>query len=126
MIKLTRRAALAAAMLPRVAIAQSDNRPSITVAVQKIANTNTTDPMREQSSNVSERWLGSILENLIGRNSGVEMKCRAQCRLKIFGPYFSITTAHTSITTKTVTATSVSSAAATAVLWQRHCHHNAI
>lgn len=70
MTQLTRRLALAgvAAALPRFAIGQSDQRPSITVAVQKIANTNTTDPMREQSSNVSERWLGSILENLIGRN----------------------------------------------------------
>ena len=36
--------------------------------MQKIANTNTLDPMREQSSNVSERWLGSILETPIGRN----------------------------------------------------------
>ena len=70
MTPIFRRAALVAvaAALPRVAIGQSDQRPSITVAVQKIANTNTTDPMREQSSNVSERWLGSILENLIGRN----------------------------------------------------------
>ena len=36
--------------------------------MQKIANTNTLDPMREQSSNVSERWLGSMLETPIGRN----------------------------------------------------------
>jgi peptide/nickel transport system substrate-binding protein len=71
MTRLTRRAALTGAgavALPRFAIAQADNRPTITVAVQKIANTNTLDPMREQSSNVSERWMGSILENLIGRN----------------------------------------------------------
>ncbi len=68
MIKISRRMTLAALALPRVALGQSDDRPSITVAVQKIANTNTTDPMREQSSNASERWMGSILENLIGRN----------------------------------------------------------
>ena len=71
MTPISRRLALASAAataLPRFAIGQADQRPSITVAVQKIANTNTTDPMREQSSNVSERWLGSILENLIGRN----------------------------------------------------------
>ena len=67
-MKLTRRMALAATLLPRVAIGQSDTRPSIIVAVQKIANTNTLDPMREQSSNASERWMGSVLENLIGRN----------------------------------------------------------
>jgi peptide/nickel transport system substrate-binding protein len=57
-----------AGSLPRVAAGQSDTRPSITVAVQKISNTNTLDPMREQSSNVSERWMGSILETLIARN----------------------------------------------------------
>ncbi len=68
MMKLTRRMALAATLLPRVAIGQSDSRPTITVAVQKIANTNTLDPMREQSSNASERWMGSVLETLIGRN----------------------------------------------------------
>jgi peptide/nickel transport system substrate-binding protein len=68
MPRLTRRAALAGLLLPRVAIAQPDTRPSVTVAVQKISNTNTLDPMREQSSNVSERWMGLILENLIGRN----------------------------------------------------------
>ena len=60
--------ALPTAALPRVAVAQADARPAITVAVQKIANTNTLDPMREQSSNVSERWLGSMLETPIGRN----------------------------------------------------------
>lgn len=63
-----RRTLLAAALLPRPALAQADTRPSITVAVAKIANTNTLDPMREQSSNASERWLGSLLETLIGRN----------------------------------------------------------
>jgi peptide/nickel transport system substrate-binding protein len=66
-MKLSRRVVLAAA-LPRIAIAQSDTRPVITIAVQKISNTGTLDPLREQSSNASERWLGSILETLIARN----------------------------------------------------------
>ncbi|MCW3476117.1 ABC transporter substrate-binding protein [Limobrevibacterium gyesilva] len=61
-------AGAAAATLPRFAIAQSDNRPTITIAVQKIANTGVLEPLREQSSNVSERWLGSIMETLIARN----------------------------------------------------------
>ncbi|MBN8889902.1 MAG: ABC transporter substrate-binding protein [Acetobacteraceae bacterium SCN 69-10] len=58
----------AAAALPRFALAQGDTRPAITVAVQKLANTNTLDPMREQSSNASERWMGSIIETPIARN----------------------------------------------------------
>ena len=74
----SRRAALgsglAAGMLPRFAIAQSDNRPTIKVAVQKISNTGTLEPLREQSSNVSERWVGSILETLIGRNQQGELE----------------------------------------------------
>ncbi len=69
---LTRRAALAlgtaaGTALPRFAIAQSDQRPTITVAVQKIANSNTLDPLREQS-NVGTRLGVTILENLIGMN----------------------------------------------------------
>lgn len=69
-MKLTRRAALAAtaASLPRFAIAQSDQRPSVTVAVQKISNSGVLEPLREQSSNVSERWVASILETPIARN----------------------------------------------------------
>ena len=58
----------AAVALPRIAIAQGDQRPTITIAVQKISNTGSLDPLREQSSNASERWLGSVLETLIGRN----------------------------------------------------------
>ena len=67
---LPRRAALtaSAAMLPRFAIAQADTRPAISVAVAKIANSGVLDVFREQSSNASERWTGSILETLIGRN----------------------------------------------------------
>ena len=36
--------------------------------MQKISNTGTLDPLREQSSNASERWVGSIPETLIARN----------------------------------------------------------
>ncbi|WP_149535594.1 ABC transporter substrate-binding protein [Siccirubricoccus phaeus] len=61
-------AGLAAGALPRFAIGQADNRPSITVAVQKISNTNTLEPLREQS-NVGERvLLTSIWEGLLGRD----------------------------------------------------------
>jgi peptide/nickel transport system substrate-binding protein len=67
-MRISRRALIAAAALPRVAIAQADTRPVITVAVQKISNTGTLDPLREQSSNASERWVGSIMETLIARN----------------------------------------------------------
>ena len=68
----TRRSALAlggaAIVSPRVARAQGDNRPSITVAVQKISNSNTLDVLREQS-NVGERiFFSSLWEGLIGRN----------------------------------------------------------
>jgi peptide/nickel transport system substrate-binding protein len=57
-----------AAGLPRFAIGQSDQRPSITVAVQKISNSNTLEPLREQS-NVGERvMLTSIWEGLLGRD----------------------------------------------------------
>jgi peptide/nickel transport system substrate-binding protein len=60
-------AAAGSLVLPRFAIAQAD-RPSITVAVQKIVNSNTLDVLREQS-NVGERvFFGSIWESLIGRD----------------------------------------------------------
>ena len=65
-----RRALLAApvaAALPRFAIAQPE-RPALTVAVAKISNTGTLDPLREQSSNASEHWMGLILETPIGRD----------------------------------------------------------
>ncbi|MDF2811094.1 MAG: transporter substrate-binding protein [Microvirga sp.] len=55
-------------ILPRFAIGQADNRPSITIAVQKISNSNTLDNLRE-SSNVGERiFFSSLWEGLIGRN----------------------------------------------------------
>ena len=67
MTKLTRRAALAAAaalILPRPGSAQADQRPSITVAVQKVVNSNTLEMAREQS-NVGTRVFGSYAEMLI-------------------------------------------------------------
>jgi peptide/nickel transport system substrate-binding protein len=69
---ITRRTALAAGasslLLPSFAIAQSANRPSITIAVQKVSNSNTLDVLREQS-NVGERvFYTSLWETLIGRN----------------------------------------------------------
>jgi peptide/nickel transport system substrate-binding protein len=61
-------AAPALVTLPRFATAQADQRPSITVAVQKVVNSNTLDVLREQS-NVGERvFFTSLWEGLIGRN----------------------------------------------------------
>ena len=53
--------------MPRVAVGQAA-RAVLTVAVAKIANTGLLDPLREQSSNASERYLGLVLETPIGRN----------------------------------------------------------
>src|SRR3954471_19529653 len=66
---ISRRSVLAASasMLPRIAIGQPE-RPALTVAVAKIANTGTLDPLREQSSNAAERWTGLVLETPIGRD----------------------------------------------------------
>ncbi|MCG7360879.1 ABC transporter substrate-binding protein [Roseomonas sp. ACRSG] len=71
MIDISRRALLGAGagalMLPRFAIAQADNRPTISIAVQKISNSNTLEVLREQS-NVGERiFFSSLWEGLIGR-----------------------------------------------------------
>ena len=72
--RITRRGALAlgatavsAAALPRFAIGQADNRPSITIAVQKISNSNTLDCLREQS-NVGTRMATMFTERLIDLN----------------------------------------------------------
>ena len=79
MTDLSRRAALAAGVasavsLPRFAIAQADQRPAITVAVQKISNTNTLEVLREQS-NVGERVLvTSVWEGLLGRNYQAQLQ----------------------------------------------------
>ncbi len=51
-------------LLPRFAIAQADQRPSITVAVQNISTSGTLEPMREQS-NVGFRVMPSFAECLI-------------------------------------------------------------
>ncbi|MGK7862118.1 ABC transporter substrate-binding protein [Falsiroseomonas sp. E2-1-a4] len=61
-------AAPATLALPRFAIAQGDTRPSITIAVQKVVNSNTLEVLREQS-NVGERvFFSSIWEGLIARD----------------------------------------------------------
>jgi peptide/nickel transport system substrate-binding protein len=57
----------AALVLPRFAIAQADQRPNITVAVQQIVNANTLEPLREQS-NVGQRIIHSYAETLIDQN----------------------------------------------------------
>ncbi|WP_038953485.1 ABC transporter substrate-binding protein, partial [Bradyrhizobium japonicum] len=75
MSKLTRRtilksggAAAGTLLLPRFAIGQADNRPSVTIAVQKVTNSNVLDVLREQS-NVGERvFFSSIWEGLISKN----------------------------------------------------------
>ncbi len=67
MARLTRRSALAAAAasaLPRVAIAQADQRPVVTVAVQRIATSNTLDIINE-ASNVGTRHFNLYTEMLI-------------------------------------------------------------
>jgi len=65
MTRLARRTALklaaGTAALPRFAIAQAETRPTITVAVQKIANSNTLDCLREQS-NVGTRMMTMFVE----------------------------------------------------------------
>ena len=54
----------ALAALPRFALGQSEQRPAITVAVQKISNSNTLDDLREQS-NVGTRMSCMFVERLI-------------------------------------------------------------
>jgi peptide/nickel transport system substrate-binding protein len=71
MPRLTRRHLLqfagSAVALPRIALAQADNRPTVTIAVQALTTSNTLDPVAEQS-NVGSRILNSYVELLIGRN----------------------------------------------------------
>jgi peptide/nickel transport system substrate-binding protein len=60
----------AALALPRFAIAQAagpDQRPSITVAVQKLANSNTLEPLRE-ASNVGTRLMATYAETLMAQD----------------------------------------------------------
>ena len=59
--------AAAASALPRIAIGQTDRRPSITIAVQQIANSASLEPLREQS-NVGQRVFSFIYERLISQN----------------------------------------------------------
>ncbi|EJF89295.1 ABC transporter substrate-binding protein [Bartonella tamiae] len=79
-------AATGSFFLPRIAIGQSDNRPSITIAVQKISTTNTLDVLRERS-NVGARsffthlWEGLIDPNWLGDMSGVASLATAWRRI---------------------------------------------
>src|SRR3546814_14312950 len=59
--------------LPRFAIAQGDQRPSITIAVQQISNSASLEPLREQS-NVGERTFSFLYEGLIMRNLQGQME----------------------------------------------------
>jgi peptide/nickel transport system substrate-binding protein len=67
-MRTSRRSLLAGAaagfVLPRVAIAQADRRPTITVAVQKISNSGSLDILQE-ASNVGTRWYNLYKEPLI-------------------------------------------------------------
>jgi peptide/nickel transport system substrate-binding protein len=54
-------------ILPRIALAQTDRRPSITIAVQQIANSASLEPLREQS-NVGTRTFSFMFETLIAQN----------------------------------------------------------
>jgi peptide/nickel transport system substrate-binding protein len=56
--------AAAGLTLPRIAIGQANQRPAITIAVQKISNSNTLDDLREQS-NVGTRMACFLVERLI-------------------------------------------------------------
>ena len=63
-----RRTVIAGAVaLPRFAVAQADQRPSVTIAVQKISNGNTLDDLREQS-NIGTRLLAMHTERLVDLN----------------------------------------------------------
>ena len=50
--------------LPRIALGQADRRPTITIAVQQIANSAALEPLREQS-NVGQRVFSFMFERLI-------------------------------------------------------------
>lgn len=65
----------AALSLPKFSRAQADNRPSITIAVQKVATSNTLEPMREQS-NVGQRTFYTFAETLLDFNWTGDMKLR--------------------------------------------------
>ncbi|NKC32473.1 ABC transporter substrate-binding protein [Falsiroseomonas selenitidurans] len=68
MTNISRRALFAApTLLAMPAIAQGDDRPTLTIAVQKLSNSNTFEPPREQS-NVGFRIHGLYAEQLVGTN----------------------------------------------------------
>jgi len=60
-------AAAGALILPRFAVGQADSRPSITIAVQQIANSASLEILRERS-NVGARTFSFIYESLITQN----------------------------------------------------------
>lgn len=65
-MRITRRATiLAPTLLAAPALAQADQRPTLTIAVQRLSNSNTFEPPREQS-NVGFRLHGLYAEQLIG------------------------------------------------------------
>jgi peptide/nickel transport system substrate-binding protein len=65
-MRITRRATLIApSLLAAPALAQGDTRPTLTIAVQRVSNSNTFEPPREQS-NVGFRLHGLYAEQLIG------------------------------------------------------------
>jgi peptide/nickel transport system substrate-binding protein len=66
---------LVTAALARPALAQADQRPVLTIAVQKIANTNTLEPLREQS-NVGTRTWNSYGETLIEQSWSGDLSLR--------------------------------------------------
>lgn len=63
--------------LPRPSLGQADQRPVITIAVQKIANTNTLETLREQS-NVGTRTWNSYAETLIEQSWTGDLSLRPQ------------------------------------------------
>ena len=74
-----RRRAAGTLVLPRFSIGQADSRPSITIAVQKVTNSNTLDVLREQS-NVGERVFFSSLvggPDLARTGAATWRRCRA-------------------------------------------------
>ena len=74
-------ASAGALVAPRFAIAQADNRPSITVAVQKVTNSNVLDVLREQS-NVGERiFFSSLWEGLITKTGAEAWRLSRDWRL---------------------------------------------
>lgn len=78
MTRITRRGALAGGAgvaLPRFAIAQADQRPVVTIAVQEIVNSNTLEMLREQS-NVGTRIFRNYVEPLIDTDWTGDMSLR--------------------------------------------------